>query len=107
MCAGAGLVVLGVWATAMGGFNAVPPHDDGYNHGYFITRILDLWTLDQGSLNTLDSLVATRSIAFYPMATHLEAGLVTWLTGVGAGPWCSPSWLWWAWSWPCPRACWC
>lgn len=78
------VLILALWLIGTDGLHAVPPHDDGYHHGYWVARIGATGSISQSLLNTIDPISSTQVLAFYPMATHLEAALVRWTTGADA-----------------------
>jgi len=78
-CAGMGL--LAIWFTGMRSVGAVPPHDDGYHHGYWVARIVETGTIDPSVVSTIDPISSDRVVAFYPLASHVEAALVRLVTG--------------------------
>ena len=80
----AGLTLLTVWLAGMRSIGAVPPHDDGYHHGYWVARIMATGSIDPSVVTPLDPLTAEPGTLFYPWGTHLEAALVGLLSGADA-----------------------
>lgn len=74
--------LLTTWLAGMPGLAAVPPHDDGYHHGYFVARIAETGSIDPSIVTTIDPMSPQRVVAFYPFATHVQAALVRLVTGV-------------------------
>lgn len=73
-----------LWALVVGSTTAVPTHDDGYNHAFFVTRLLELRTLDPAQLFVAGPVDGPAS-AFYPLALHQQAAMVSLATGVDVG----------------------
>ncbi len=72
------------WTASVGGASAVPTHDDGYNHGTMVARILEVRSLAPADL-FLPGPVDVPVPAFYPMALHQQAAVVVQVTGVDVG----------------------
>ena len=76
------LTVAAVWWRASGGLAAVPPNDDGSNHGLFATQILRLETVQPDRVVVGDVLGGQPSSPYYPLAMHLVAALMAGISGV-------------------------
>jgi len=75
-----------VWWWASDGLAAVPPNDDGSNHGLFTTQILREETLAPGRVVVGDVITDDPSGSYYPFAMHLVAALVARLSGSPVAP---------------------
>jgi len=73
---GAWVVGAAVWALGIRHLLAVPPHNDGYNHGFFVARIARLATLDPSVVIPHDVLSGGTGAAYYPLALHQQAALL-------------------------------
>lgn len=62
-----------VWTLGVQRLNAVAPHNDGYNHGLFIRRILQARTLEPRDVMPHDVLLGGHGVDFYPLALHQQA----------------------------------
>ena len=73
-----GAWVLGtvVWALGIRHQLAVPPHNDGYNHGFFVARVARFATLDPAVVIPHDVLTGGTGAAYYPLALHQQAALL-------------------------------
>lgn len=74
--AGAWALGLGVWCLGVRHLLAVPPHDDGYNHGYFVARIARFATLEPAQVLAHDVLVQGNVVQYYPLGLHQQAALL-------------------------------
>jgi hypothetical protein len=74
LCA-AGLGTL-IWMVGIGALDRVPPHDDGYNHGLFIQRIVETRSLDPAVLASPEVVGAGHGLGFYPLALHQQAAVL-------------------------------
>jgi hypothetical protein len=78
--AGSGLF-LATWFVGMRSWAAVPPHDDGYHHGYWVARIAATGSISPSAVGTIDPMSSQQVVQFYPLGTQLEAALVKVATG--------------------------
>jgi len=62
-----------VWSLGIRHLTAVTPHDDGYNHGYFVRRISETSTLDPLTVMRRDVLLGGHGADYYPFALHQQA----------------------------------
>ncbi|CAB4941367.1 MAG: hypothetical protein F2842_04495 [Actinobacteria bacterium] len=69
------------WWMASDGLAAVPPNDDGSNHGLFATQILNERTIAPSQVVVGDVLTDKPSAAYYPLAIHLVAALMARISG--------------------------
>jgi hypothetical protein len=76
------LVGLVIWWGVTSGASLVPPNDDGTHHGLYAARILALGTVDPSQVVVGDVLTGDPSVAYYPLALHTAAALVSGLTGI-------------------------
>jgi hypothetical protein len=65
-----------VWSLGMRHLSAVPPHNDGYNHGYFVQRIALTHSLDPAVVVRHDVLLGGHGADFYPFALHQQAAVL-------------------------------
>ena len=71
-----------LWLLGIADRGAVPPHDDGYNHGLFVARIARSATLDPSVVIPHDVLSGGHGANFYPLALHEVAAFLVRLTGL-------------------------
>ena len=79
------VVGTGIWALGIRHLTAVPPHNDGYNHGYFVARIAKFATLDPSTVIAHDVISGGKGANFYPMALHQQAALAVRLLHLDVG----------------------
>ncbi len=78
-------VALLIWWDVTAGASLVPPNDDGTHHGLYAARILALGTVDPSQVVVGDVITGDPSVAYYPLALHTAAALVSGMTGIAVG----------------------
>jgi hypothetical protein len=78
-------VALLIWWNVTAGASLVPPNDDGTHHGLYAARILALGTVDPSQVVVGDVITGDPSVAYYPLALHTAAALVSGMTGIAVG----------------------
>lgn len=73
---GAWLVGAAIWIVGIRQLLAVPPHNDGFNHGFFVARIARFATLDPSVVIPHDVLTGGTGAAYYPLALHQQAAVL-------------------------------
>lgn len=72
----ASALATGTWALGIREWLAVPPHNDGFNHGFFVARIAGQATLDPAVVMPHDILAGGKGVDFYPLALHQQAAVL-------------------------------
>jgi hypothetical protein len=77
-CAVASAATVGtaIWSLGIRHWRAVPPHNDGYNHGFFVRRIAETHSLSPGSVMPHDVLLGGQGVDYYPLALHQQAAVL-------------------------------
>jgi hypothetical protein len=65
-----------IWCLGIRHLLAVPPHNDGYNHGFFVRRIADTHSLDPSIVMPHDVLLGGHGVDYYPLALHQLAAVL-------------------------------
>lgn len=65
-----------IWGFGIRSLAAVPPHDDGYNHGLYVARVASKLTLDTATIIPNDVLSGGHATNFYPLALHQQAAVL-------------------------------
>ena len=73
-----------LWIAVVGSLTAVPPHDDGYNHAFWVARLVELRSLDPTDVFIAGPFDPAAD-GFYPLALHQQAAMVALATGVDVG----------------------
>jgi hypothetical protein len=85
-------LVLLQWWLATRGMSAVPPRDDGTNHGLYVTRILSTGSVDPARVLVGDVVAGTQQWSYYPLALHTVAAMVAGL-GIPVGTALNAVWV--------------
>lgn len=86
------LLVLVQWWLATRGLSAVPPRDDGANHGLYVARILATQSVDPAQVLVGDVVTGEQQWAYYPLALHTVAAMVAGL-GIPVGTALNAVWI--------------
>jgi hypothetical protein len=71
-----------IWSLGIRHLTAVPPHNDGYNHGFFVRRIADLHSLEPATVLPHDVLLGGHGVDYYPLALHQQAAVLVQVLGL-------------------------
>ena len=85
-------IVLLQWWLATRGLSAVPPRDDGANHGLYVARILATGSVDPAQVLVGDVVTGAQQWAYYPLALHTVAAMVAGL-GIPVGTALNAVWI--------------
>ncbi|MFN8158387.1 MAG: DUF6541 family protein [Candidatus Nanopelagicales bacterium] len=89
---GISLLVLLQWWLATRGFSAVPPRDDGTNHGLYVARILATGSVEPSHVLVGDVVTGAQQWSYYPLALHTVAAMVAGL-GIPVGTALNAVWV--------------
>jgi hypothetical protein len=70
------LLGLTTWSLGIRRWRAVPPHNDGYNHGFFVRRIVETHSLSPAKVMPHDVLLGGHGVDYYPLALHQQAAVL-------------------------------
>ncbi|HET7901606.1 MAG TPA: DUF6541 family protein, partial [Candidatus Nanopelagicales bacterium] len=87
-----GAMVVAQWWFATRGLSAVPPRDDGTNHGLYVARILATHSVDPGQVLVGDVITGAQQWSYYPLALHTVAAMVAGL-GIPVGTAINAVWV--------------
>jgi hypothetical protein len=74
--AGGATLGAAIWSLGVQHWRAVPPHNDGYNHGFFVRRIAETHSLSPGDVMPHDVLLGGHGVDYYPLALHQQAAVL-------------------------------